>query len=66
MADGDEAVQQTSNWLTESMGRMENVSDEALQRGMAAVQQGYARARRRLHRYQALADEDGDTFQASP
>ncbi len=48
------------------MGRMENVSDEALQRGMAAVQQGYARARRRLHRYQALADEDGDTFQASP
>lgn len=45
--DGDKKLlQQTADWLTESMGRMENVSDEALQRGINTVQQGCARARR--------------------
>ena len=44
--DGDKKLlEQTADWLTESMGRMENVSDEALQRGIKVVQQGLREGR---------------------
>ncbi|CAM7840221.1 Phage head morphogenesis protein [Atlantibacter hermannii] len=44
--DGDKKlIQQTADWLTESMGRMQNVSEEALQRGIKVVQQGLREGR---------------------
>lgn len=44
--DGDKKLlEQTTDWLTQSMGRMENVSDEALQRGIKVVQQGLREGR---------------------
>ncbi|ECY4822356.1 phage head morphogenesis protein [Salmonella enterica subsp. enterica serovar Lindern] len=56
--DGDKKLlQQTSDWLTESMGRMENVSDEALQRGINTVQQGLREGRGVDYIATKLADE---------
>lgn len=44
--DGDKKLlQQTSDWLESSMGRMQNVSEEALQRGIKAMQQGLREGR---------------------
>lgn len=50
-------MQQTADWLTESMGRMENVSDEALQRGINTVQQGLREGRGVDYIANKLADE---------
>lgn len=56
--DGDKKLlQQTADWLTESMGRMENVSDEALQRGINTVQQGLREGRGVDYIANKLADE---------
>ncbi|EDV0261299.1 phage head morphogenesis protein [Salmonella enterica subsp. salamae] len=56
--DGDKKLlQQTADWLTESMGRMENVSDEALQRGINTVQQGLREGRGVDYIATKLADE---------
>lgn len=38
-------LQQTSDWLDASMGRMQNVSEEALQRGIKTMQQGLREGR---------------------
>lgn len=44
--DGDKKLlQQTSDWLDASMGRMQNVSEEALQRGIKTMQQGLREGR---------------------
>ncbi|HEM8015187.1 TPA: phage head morphogenesis protein [Enterobacter chengduensis] len=44
--DGDKKLlQQTSDWLESSMGRMQNVSEEALQRGIKTMQQGLREGR---------------------
>lgn len=44
--DGDKKLlQQTSEWLDASMGRMQNVSEEALQRGIKTMQQGLREGR---------------------
>lgn len=56
--DGDKKLlQQTADWLAESMGRMENVSDEALQRGINTVQQGLREGRGVDYIANKLADE---------
>lgn len=44
--DGDKKLfKQTDDWLSETMGRMEGVSDDALQRGISVVQQGLREGR---------------------
>ncbi|MGK4483126.1 phage minor head protein [Citrobacter freundii] len=44
--EGDKKLlQQTSDWLDDSMGRMQNVSEEALQRGIKTMQQGLREGR---------------------
>lgn len=44
--DGDKKLlQQTSDWLDASMGKMQNVSEDALQRGIKTMQQGLREGR---------------------
>lgn len=44
--DGDKKLaQQTAAWLESTMGRMENVTDDALQRGIKTMQQGLMEGR---------------------
>lgn len=56
--DGDKKLlQQTSDWLDASMGRMQNVSEEALQRGIKTMQQGLREGRGVDDIANKLADE---------
>lgn len=58
--DGDEKlVKQTSAWLESTMGKMENVTDDALQRGIKTMQRGLMEGRSVDHIAAQLESEMG-------